>query len=134
MRVQNKRWASSVIIRNAGQQVVLIRDRRKKDPLYWKLPGGKNEGCERNAWTAKREVQEETGLIIPTRLFINPFEIKDTNHTRYLFTVDLPVFEGLAEEGEDGEEIGMFNFNDLQSMKDFHPEHLQLLKAAEIIT
>lgn len=44
-----------------GQEVLLIR---RKNNGWWDVPGGRQEADERPEGTARRELQEETGLSV----------------------------------------------------------------------
>jgi 8-oxo-dGTP pyrophosphatase MutT (NUDIX family) len=61
---------SGVIIENAQGEILL---QRRSDTHNWGLPGGSMEPGESLEETAKREVKEETGLIIEKLKFYRMF-------------------------------------------------------------
>lgn len=66
-RQPRKRVAADVIIRDQNQRLLLVNPNYKPD---WDLPGGMAEANEPPLEAARREVQEELGLIINVRALL----------------------------------------------------------------
>jgi 8-oxo-dGTP pyrophosphatase MutT (NUDIX family) len=49
------------------REIVLIQDRRKTPPRYWKFPGGSMQTGESPYDAIVREVREETTIVLPTQ-------------------------------------------------------------------
>jgi 8-oxo-dGTP pyrophosphatase MutT (NUDIX family) len=106
-------------------------DKSKERPYYWKFPGGRSERGETPTQTARREVEEETGLVISDlELLANE---PRHGHIAFLFAAKTESFETLKERGNDGEEIRLVHPRELVSMKQFLPQHKDLLRKAEIL-
>lgn len=108
----------SAIIMAVGPQdlVPLVIERSKQRPHYWKFPGGTGELGETPEETAARELEEETGLDLPSSIFSRVREEVVTHHKIFFF-VTAPDFQGLKEQGNDGEEVCLFSLRDILSGK-----------------
>ncbi|MEM1194546.1 MAG: NUDIX domain-containing protein [Pseudomonadota bacterium] len=75
-----------VVITNLSGDVLLLR--HSYGPQEWALPGGGIGAGESAEVAARREVQEELGLRLPTleALGVCEEEISGSPHTAYLFT------------------------------------------------
>lgn len=123
----------AVIDENTGR-FVLVLDRAKPEPHYWKFPGGKvdpedvvperpfnDELAADNA--AKREVLEETGLHARV---MRLGKIDKKTHVQYLY-VGLADFSELAATGDEGELVKSFSLEQLRQLENFFPSHLPIL-------
>jgi|AntRauTorcE11897_2_1112592.scaffolds.fasta_scaffold25567_2 ADP-ribose pyrophosphatase YjhB (NUDIX family) len=121
-----RHFTTAVIIIGPNQQVVLVKNEHKPPPHYWKFPGGRNESEEAPVETAVREIEEETGLIIPKPAHLA--EENRGNHWFYLFGIKVESFNGLKETGEDGEIVSLFPTKEIENMTDFFPPHRLIIK------
>lgn len=112
--------------------VVLVYEPSKPSPIFWKLPGGRKDGNETPEETAIRELEEETGLVVAENQLTHFFSEDMGQFDRHLFGVIISGEENLKEKGDEGEEIGTFDFSELDSMVDFLPNHRRLLDRPEV--
>lgn len=112
--------------------IPLVRDLRKPQPVFWKLPGGKGEVTEKPEESAVRELAEEIGVKLSAsdlRLVV-----KQDRGTHELFVFQANVSpEALGDVkhcGAEGEEIGIFSPQEILEMRDFFPNHLGFVKEA----
>ena len=77
--------------------IPLVRNPKKPQPIFWKLPGGKGEGSETLTETATREIEEETGMKIPENLFELIEEQDRDTHIFFIFRASVSALElGIA--------------------------------------
>lgn len=93
-----------VVIHTVAREVLLLE--RAKHPGFWQSVTGSREGAESLLLTARREVEEETGIVAPADAFrdwrlSNRFEIflewrhryapGVTHNTEHVFSLQLPA-------------------------------------------
>jgi len=107
----------------APEGIPLVRDSRKVPP-YWKLPGGKGEGGETAEETARRELEEETGIKVPVVEDFQPVGRESRKaHMMYFFLVYRAGLDGLKSRGDEGEEVRIATADEILEMGDFFPPH-----------
>lgn len=122
-----------------GDKLLLAKRSRAPNPDTWAMPGGVVEVGETLEEAARREVQEETGLILNKIVFNRNHEIirKDAEGLIEMHYV-LAMFvaqslSGKAVAGDDAADVGWFRLEELDSLpltahtKRFAEESLLLL-------
>lgn len=87
-------FAAGVLIVTADGLIPSVKDPHKPSPLFWKVPGGTQEGKETPEECARREVLEECGIDLntlhPDPLPLLKAEKRDNGHgphTYYMYAV-----------------------------------------------
>lgn len=117
---------------NNGFKVLLIK--RKNDPFkgHWALPGGFIEETEDLVTAAKRELQEETGIVIKTMEQVRAFGApgRDPRGRTISIAFVSRVFseEGL-KAGDDAAEASWVSVNDLPDLAFDHAEIIEAAKS-----
>ena len=127
-------WAAIAFVYHPNSDnTVLVKDEKYKSSL-WKLPGGKYKTRDSGPEdTVLRELKEETGLIgVQTELRAQEDR---NNHIMYLFQVTVLDYDNMLDIGDEGEIVSQFPRKTVtDGMVDFFPGHMNLLRAAGIIT
>jgi ADP-ribose pyrophosphatase YjhB (NUDIX family) len=107
--------ACSLIIAPTGEERILCVS-RKDDPHAWGLPGGKVERGETPKAGAKRELREETGLVMhpghASRLFLGQCAVPNTGRYMLTATYLVPTWTGEINTSEEGR-VGWRTWKDL---------------------
>lgn len=110
--------------------IPLVRDPKKPNPFWWKLPGGRSEGGETPIDCAIRETREETGIRLTAEQLQTVATVDKGNHQVWFFRADLPVtpVEDVKEEGNEGEEIAFYPPSDILTMPHLFPNHRAVIQ------
>lgn len=116
------KYATAVLV-VAPEGIPMVRDPKKPEPRYWKLPGGRSEGEETPEECAVREVEQETGLILEIDELTLLREEARGSHTLILFRADIPSLADLKMVGAEQEEIRVFTKEEIPTLPDLFPNH-----------
>lgn len=105
------------------QGIPLVRDPKKPEPHYWKLPGGRSEEGETAVQCAVRELNEELGIALGETDLKQVTSQSRGNHTFTLFQARLPALPELKQQGDDGEDVRVFSPQQILMLPDFFPNH-----------
>lgn len=132
----SENWAAIVYVKGPQNQTVLVLDRGKPMPHFWKLAGGRKEpiDCDIPAKTAQRELKEETGIDVDYRDLELIERVSKWNHDLYVYSVTVMNFNGILKIGDEGEKVAIFEKHELEKMVDFFPPHWGYLKKLEVVT
>jgi 8-oxo-dGTP pyrophosphatase MutT (NUDIX family) len=120
---------ASAFIVGPEETTVLIRDKRKNNPL-WKFPGGKKQliqplGKRRRGEhpleTVIREVHEETGLWIRKNRTEPVISFDKGSYRKHVFITRITSLRGLVPLSNEYEEAKVFSLEDMLWLPDFHP-------------
>lgn len=128
LTIMDSKHAVAVLIRSA-EGTPLVRDPKKPEPRYWKLPGGRSEGNESPEACAVREIDEELGL----KLNEDDLELLDQqdrgSHTVTFFRAHVPSLDTLKTEGNEQEEIRVVqSLIEIGKMDDLFPNHKHVVQ------
>ena len=108
--------------------IPLVKDPKKPPPFFWKLPGGRGPATETAEEVAIRELKEEIGVSLSKKdLKVIHREDRGT-HILTIFRADLPALPTLKQQGEEGEQVGIFSPRAMLSLPDFFPNHLKIVE------
>lgn len=110
------------------EMVVLVRDTNKPAPHYWKLPGGRGEYGETPDEAGARELEEETGVVVPPEEILNVYEEPRKNHHFHLLHAKAQSLEKLKGVGDEGEVVKVFTKEEMRALPDFMPAHKAILQ------
>lgn len=130
---EQDQWAAVTFVKGPEGKTVFVLDRGKPLPHFWKMAGGRKEPGETPVQTAKRELQEETGLNVETRNIVLVEKVSKKNHDLYVYSVTVENFDGLIEEGDEGEKVAVFHESEVETMVDFFPPHRLFLKKLGVV-
>ncbi|MEM0217649.1 MAG: NUDIX hydrolase [Candidatus Nezhaarchaeales archaeon] len=85
-----------VVVRSVGS-IVLVRRRRPPYEGYWALPGGFVEYGETVEEAVKREVEEETGLIVDIKGLIGVYSKPDRDPRGHVISIAYLTIEAGGE-------------------------------------
>jgi 8-oxo-dGTP pyrophosphatase MutT (NUDIX family) len=105
-------FVGSVVIINDGHNRILLQERKHHPVGRWGLPGGLMELGESTVETARREVNEETGLIVGELHLIDVFSGRD----HYIKTPNGDEFYVVVTAYWTNEFTGLPTVNDSESM------------------
>ncbi len=112
----------ALIHRPAAGQVLLVQRGREPNKGLWSLPGGLVNLGETLTEAVKREVQEETGLIVAVGSLLASFEpiLRDeAGRIRYHYVVlDFWAYEqdGELNAADDAAGVGWFTLADMETL------------------
>jgi ADP-ribose pyrophosphatase YjhB (NUDIX family) len=108
--------------------IPLVRDSKKPSPVFWKLPGGRGGATETAEEVALREVAEEIGVYLEEDSLEVIHQEDKGSHILTIFQATTSQLTGLRQQGDEGEEIGIFSPREILSMEDFFPNHLRVIR------
>ena len=108
--------------------IPLVRDPKKPEPRYWKLPGGRSKSNETPEKTAIREVKEEVGLALKSEDIWIAYSEERDDHNFFLIQATIVSLDGLKSIGDEEEEVKLFLPDSLKKMTDFFPPHREILE------
>ena len=108
--------------------IPIVRDPKKPDPNFWKLPGGRSEGKETPKQALMREIKEEVGLSLKPDDIKIVYEEEREGHTFCLFQGAPVSLIGLKTKGNEGEDVKLFLPEELKKLSEFFPPHREILK------
>ncbi|MFA5841682.1 MAG: NUDIX hydrolase [Candidatus Paceibacterota bacterium] len=138
---EHKDW-SVILLQETLQGVVCIRKPPGKnghngDARYWQFPGGKRaKGELRPKQTVVRENREETGIYLcfPQIYFVG-CDLQHNHYTHnpfslyfYRTTICSAQAKNLVPFSNGGEEVRIFEWDELFGMDDFSPFHQSLAR------
>ena len=104
----------AVIVKD--NKILLIKRGNEPFKGFWALPGGYVGWDETVEDAVKREVAEETGLIVKTLEMIGVYS-NPARHPKQVIDVAFTVeTEGKPKAGDDAIEVGWFDINDLPEL------------------
>lgn len=112
---RNPGVGAAVLVRDGAGRVLLIRRAPgSTKPGLWAIPAGYVDYGEDVREAARREMQEETGLIVEVG---EPVFVASNFHDPAKLTVGIwfagTVTGGVLEAGDDADEVGYFALDDL---------------------
>ena len=108
------RIGSALLVRDAGNRILL--GQRNKDPQRgsWVIPGGKIHAFESIAEAATRQLQEETGLTVEVGPLFKVYEIVNPpNEHRIVIYSWAKVVGGTPNASDDLSEVKFFQADEL---------------------
>jgi len=130
----DKQHAVVVWIMLPDGKILFVRDLRRPPPIYWKCPGGRSEGEETPEQTALREVKEETGISINPACLLRLHQENRGNHVFFFFKAHIPDLRGLKPISDEEEETEIFTPDQIRSMDDFLPSHLEIAQSVGLLS
>ena len=122
--------------------IVLARQPGMRDPIYWKLPGGRISTNETPHEAIIREVFEETGIDLSSQDLMLAREIPQVGpkgpYIQYLFIVSVPYALVRGHDNKmvtqvdttgDKIESTCFQISKLDTIYDFMPKHKMILES-----
>jgi 8-oxo-dGTP diphosphatase len=129
--------AGALVIKN--DRVLLVKRAHHPKKGWWGLPAGFMEWNEHPSDTAKREVEEETGLKIKLESLFEVYSGEDDPRTNAILVVYLAtILGGELHAADDAEEVCFFNFDNLpeniafisnrQALDDYKSRIIKIIK------
>ncbi len=125
--------AAAVIVRR-GEKILLARRRYEPRAGLWTLPAGFLEYDEPAAEAARREAREETGLEVEIgELFAVHHGLLPPDRSVILIVYRASELGGELQAGDDADEVGFFDLDDLPGPIAFsaHRKVLDALRAGQ---
>jgi len=127
------RIGSALLVRDAGNRILL--GQRNKDPQRgsWVIPGGKIHAFESIADAATRELQEETGLTVEVGAHFKVYEIVNPpSEHRIVIYSWAKVIEGTPKASDDLSQVRFFSSEELGDIP-LTPLVRRVLEDAELL-
>lgn len=114
----------------SATRTVIIREPKEYSNPRWKFPGGGIENGETPREAARRELFEETGILIPLARFREFLQGAYDKHYVFAFVSERRL-DKHAMHGRDGEEVRLVHLHEIETMPDFlNAEHRLLARLA----
>ena len=113
------------IVHNSEDQVLLTRNPRRG----WEPPGGQVENGEDVLTALKREILEETGIVVETGKLVAIYSNVTSDPTKLMLTFDATAIGGTLRTGEESLGVGWFPPEEAVD-KVTHPAQTQKLQDA----
>lgn len=113
-----------IVVTTDSKQVLLQKEYRYViDAFDWEIPGGGIDAAESPLDAAKRELQEETGIVAENLEFLGTFYPLNSFNTEQvsLFHLHLSEIPAMSDHSESSEAFGerkFFSFNEVLAMID----------------
>lgn len=122
--------ADCIVFARNGEDTKVLLIKRKNAPCkgYWAFPGGFMNIDETTEETAKRELEEETGLKVNDIYQVGAFSKVDRDPRERVVTIAYyTILENVirVQGGDDASEAQWFSINDLPPLAFDHTEILQ---------
>ena len=119
------RFFVDVIVETAPGEVLLIE--RAVEPIGWAFPGGAIDSDEAPEQTARREIEEETGLKIRVEEIFHVYPFFDAaglmNAVTYVYRAT--VTGGMFKPGDDAKAVNSFPLSMIPPLVPAHEEILR---------
>lgn len=113
--IYTPRIAADTIVINKNKEVLLIK--RKNPPYGWAIPGGFVDYNEKVEDAAKREIFEETGIILKSVTLFGVYSNPSRDYRGHTVSVVYYSFsEDCPHAGDDAKEVCYFPFNNLPTL------------------
>ena len=119
----------SVLLKRSGRVLLVKRRKRKSFAGFWGLPNGKVRVGEKLEEAARREVKEETGLVVK---ILEPYHITQEfhdDHHHIVIAFKGRVTSGRLKAGSDVEDARWFSKSEISKLK-LQPTAREQIKAA----
>ena len=121
---------TAIVIIQSADRILLVKEPTQADPICWKFPGGGVKRWKKETYkeAAKRELEEETGLILDIRqLKMLGYRVM-LGHLLVIFGANVCSFDGLLSQGSSGEITRTCTLKEIYKLSDFLPNHQKFLR------
>ncbi|MGB9823916.1 MAG: NUDIX domain-containing protein [Candidatus Hydrothermia bacterium] len=121
----------ATVISNEKGEILLIK--RKVEPAKgkWALPSGFVELNEEPEESAKRELEEETGITVPNLILLNVFHQESKRYESVLVISYFGESNATPAPGDDAEEARFFKYEEALSLIAFDSHKRAVIEASK---
>lgn len=131
--MSDEKGHAALILVLSTDGVPMVFELSKPLPHWWKLPGGRKDNSETPEETAIRELEEEIGLVVDIQDLNLLIKQDMGSHYRHLYSVQVDgPLTCLKKTGDEGELVAVFQYEEINKMIDFFPNHRDLLLSPEV--